>query len=132
MRDFTLHDWRAKAAALDIRRQAFIDGKFTDAISGKTFDSVNPADGAILASVAECDAADVDLAVAAGRRAFDDGRWSRMAPGDRKAVLLKLADLIRANLEEMALLDCLDMGKPITDAMTVDAPGSAHFFPMVR
>lgn len=128
MRDFTLHDWRAKAAALDIRRQAFIDGKFTDAISGKTFDSVNPADGAVLASVAECDAADVDLAVAAGRRAFDDGRWSRMAPGDRKAVLLKLADLIRANLEEMALLDCLDMGKPITDAMTVDAPGSAHFF----
>lgn len=128
MRDFTLHDWRAKAAAMDIRRQAFIDGKFTDAISGKTFDSVNPADGAILASVAECDAADVDLAVAAGRRAFDDGRWSRMAPGDRKAVLLKLADLIRANLEEMALLDCLDMGKPITDAMTVDAPGSAHFF----
>ena len=128
MRDFTLHDWRAKAAALDIRRQAFIDGKFTDAISGKTFESVNPADGAVLASVAECDAADVDLAVAAGRRAFDDGRWSRMAPGDRKAVLLKLADLIRANLEEMALLDCLDMGKPITDAMTVDAPGSAHFF----
>ncbi|WP_375698926.1 aldehyde dehydrogenase [Pseudophaeobacter sp. TrK17] len=128
MRDFTLHDWRAKAAALNIRRQAFIDGKFTDAISGKTFESVNPADGAVLASVAECDAADVDLAVAAGRRAFDDGRWSRMAPGDRKAVLLKLADLIRANLEEMALLDCLDMGKPITDAMTVDAPGSAHFF----
>ncbi|MEP0154292.1 aldehyde dehydrogenase [Pseudophaeobacter sp.] len=128
MRDFTLQDWRAKAAALDIRRQAFIDGKFTDAISGKTFDSVNPADGAVLAPVAECDAADVDLAVAAGRRAFDDGRWSRMAPGDRKAVLLKLADLIRANLEEMALLDCLDMGKPITDAMTVDAPGSAHFF----
>jgi gamma-glutamyl-gamma-aminobutyraldehyde dehydrogenase len=128
MRDFTLQDWRAKAAALYIRRQAFIDGKFTDAISGKTFDSVNPADGAVLAPVAECDAADVDLAVAAGRRAFDDGRWSRMAPGDRKAVLLKLADLIRANLEEMALLDCLDMGKPITDAMTVDAPGSAHFF----
>ncbi|GAA6198581.1 aldehyde dehydrogenase [Pseudophaeobacter arcticus] len=128
MRDFTLQDWLAKAAALDIRRQAFIDGKFTDAISGKTFDSVNPADGAVLAPVAECDAADVDLAVAAGRRAFDDGRWSRMAPGDRKAVLLKLADLIRANLEEMALLDCLDMGKPITDAMTVDAPGSAHFF----
>ncbi|UWS79325.1 aldehyde dehydrogenase [Phaeobacter sp. G2] len=128
MRDFTLQDWRAKAAALDIRRQAFIDGKFTDAISGKTFDSVNPADGAVLAPVAECDAADVDLAVAAGRRAFDDGRWSRMAPGDRKAVLLKLADLIRANLEEMALLDCLDMGKPITDAMTVDAPGSAQFF----
>lgn len=128
MQDFTLHDWRAKAAALNIRHQAFIDGKFTDAISGKTFESLNPADGAILASVAECDAADVDLAVAAGRRAFDDGRWSRMAPGDRKAVLLKLADLIRANLEEMALLDCLDMGKPITDAMTVDAPGSAHFF----
>jgi gamma-glutamyl-gamma-aminobutyraldehyde dehydrogenase len=128
MLDFTLQDWRARAAALNIRHQAFIDGKFTDAISGRTFDSVNPANGMVLASVAECDAADVDLAVAAGRRAFDDGRWSRMAPGERKAVLLKLADLIRTNLEEMALLDSLDMGKPITDAMTVDAPGSAHFF----
>ena len=128
MLDHTHQDWRSKAASLTLPNRAFIDGKFVDAVSGKSFDSINPATGAVLASVAECDAADVDLAVAAGRRAFEDGRWSRMAPGDRKTVLLKLADLIRANLEEMALLDSLDMGKTITDASTVDAPGSAHFF----
>ncbi len=128
MPDLSHQDWRNKAGALRFRNQAFINGRFTDAVSGQTFDSVNPATGAVLASVAACDIADVDLAVAAGRRAFDDGRWSRMAPAGRKAVLLKLADLIRANLEEMALLDSLDMGKLVTDAATIDAPGAAHFF----
>ncbi|MBU6418266.1 MAG: aldehyde dehydrogenase [Proteobacteria bacterium] len=128
MLDITPQDWRLKAASLKFRSQAFINGKFTDSVSGKTFDSINPATGAVLASVAECDATDVDLAVAAGRRAFEDRRWSGMAPGDRKTVLLKLADLIRVNVEELALLDCLDMGKTITDASTIDAPGSAYFF----
>ena len=128
MPDLSHQDWRNKAGALRFRNQAFINGRFTDAVSGQTFDSVNPATGAVLASVAACDIADVDLAVAAGRRAFDDGRWSRMAPAGRKAVLLKLVDLIRANLEEMALLDSLDMGKLVTDAATIDAPGAAHFF----
>lgn len=128
MLDYTYDDWKSRAAALTFRGQAFIDGKFTDAASGKTFASVNPATGEVLAQVAECDAEDVNRAVAAGRRAFEDGRWSRMAPGDRKAVLLRLAGLIRENLEEMALLDSLDMGKLVTDAVTIDAPGSAHFF----
>ncbi|SPJ30506.1 aldehyde dehydrogenase [Falsiruegeria mediterranea] len=128
MLDYTHEDWKARAAALNIKGQAFIDGKFVDAASGKTFDCINPATDAVLVQVAEGDEADINRAVAAGRAAFEDGRWSRMAPGDRKAVLLKLADLIRANLEEMALLDSLDMGKLVTDAATVDAPGSAHFF----
>ena len=128
MLDYTYDDWKSRAAALTFRGQAFIDGTFADAASGKTFASVNPATGEVLAQVAECDAEDVNRAVAAGRRAFEDGRWSRMAPGDRKAVLLRLAGLIRANLEEMALLDSLDMGKLVTDAATIDAPGSAHFF----
>ncbi|UWQ64985.1 aldehyde dehydrogenase (plasmid) [Leisingera caerulea] len=128
MLDYTYDDWKSRAAALTFRGQAFIDGAFTDAASGKTFASVNPATGEVLAQVAECDAEDVNRAVAAGRRAFEDGRWSRLAPGDRKAVLLRLADLIRENLEEMALLDSLDMGKLVTDAATIDAPGSAHFF----
>lgn len=128
MTDLNFDCWREKAAALTIRNQAFINGAFTDAASGKTFASINPATGETLAEVAEGEAKDIDRAVAAARRAFDDGRWSRMAPGDRKAVLLKLADLIRANLHEMALLDSLDMGKLVQDAVTVDAPGSAHFF----
>ncbi|NVO58478.1 aldehyde dehydrogenase [Rhodobacteraceae bacterium B1Z28] len=128
MLDYSHEDWKSRAADLSFRNQAFIDGKFVDAASGKTFDCINPATGEVLAQVAECDEEDVNRAVAAGRAAFEDGRWSRMAPGDRKAVMLKLADLIRANLEEMALLDSLDMGKLVTDAVTVDAPGSAHFF----
>ncbi len=128
MLDYSHEDWKTRAAGLSFRGQAFIDGKFVDAASGRTFDSVNPATGAVLAPVAECDEEDINRAVAAGRAAFEDGRWSRMAPGDRKAVMLKLADLIRNNLEEMALLDSLDMGKLVTDAATVDAPGSAHFF----
>ncbi|WP_170514076.1 aldehyde dehydrogenase [Ruegeria atlantica] len=128
MLDNTHADWISLAAGLSFRGQAFIDGKFTDASSGKTFDSINPATGAVLTPVAECDEEDVNRAVAAGRVAFEDGRWSRMAPGDRKAVMLKLADLIRESLEEMALLDSLDMGKLVTDAATIDAPGSAHFF----
>ena len=119
MLDNTHQDWKARADGLILRNQAFIDGRFVDAISGKTFDSINPANGAVLTSVAECDTEDVNLAVAAGRRAFNAGYWSRMAPGDRKVIMLKLADLIRANLEEMALLDSLDMGKLITDAVTV-------------
>ena len=128
MLDNSHQDWKSRAAALTFRDRAFIDGRFTDAASGRTFDSVNPATGEVLAQVAEGDAVDIDRAVSAGRRAFEDGRWSRLAPGERKAVLLKLAELIRANLEEMALLDSLDMGKTITDAATIDAPGSAHFF----
>ncbi|WP_170561353.1 aldehyde dehydrogenase [Ruegeria atlantica] len=128
MLDYTHDDWKSRAAGLSFRGQAFIDGKFVDAASGKTFDSINPASGAVLAPVAECDEVDVNRAVTAARAAFEDGRWSRMAPGDRKAVMLKLADLIRNNLEEMALLDSLDMGKLVTDAATIDAPGSAHFF----
>ncbi len=128
MTDRSFADWKALAAGMKFRDQAFIDGKFVPSQSGRRFDSINPATGAVLASVAECDAADVDLAVAAARRAFDDGRWSRKAPAERKAVMLRLADLIRANLAEMALLDSLDMGKLVTDAVTIDAPGSAHFF----
>ena len=121
-------EWTAKAKALTFRNQAYIDGKFVDAISGATFDTINPATGEVLTAVAACDAADVDAAVAAARRAFESGVWSQMDPTARKGVLLKLADLIRENLEEFALLDTLDMGKPITETSTVDAPGSAHFF----
>jgi gamma-glutamyl-gamma-aminobutyraldehyde dehydrogenase len=128
MSNNTFQDWKQKADSLDFRHQAFINGQFVDAASGETFDCINPATDQVLAKIASCDTEDVDRAVAAGRKAFEAGSWSRMAPGDRKAVMLKLADLIRENLEEMALLDSLDMGKLVTDAVTVDAPGSAHFF----
>ena len=128
MLDYTKVDWTQLAAKLTFRHQAFIDGKFVDAASGETFQSINPATDGVLADVAACDFEDVNRAVASGRAAFEAGVWSRTDPAHRKAVLLKLADLIRANLEEFALLDSVDMGKLVSYAATIDAPGSAHFF----
>ncbi|WP_420546731.1 aldehyde dehydrogenase [Curvivirga sp.] len=124
----TLEEWKAKAASLTYRNQAFINGQFVDAISGKTFDNINPATGEVITKVAECDAADIDIAVKAARASFKSGVWSKKAPMERKAVLLKLADLIRDNLEELALLESLDMGKKVEDAVAVDVPGSAMFW----
>ncbi|HUQ44568.1 MAG TPA: aldehyde dehydrogenase [Candidatus Limnocylindria bacterium] len=112
----------AIAALPRFRTQAFIDGRFVDATTGETFATENPATGEVLAHVQAGGSDDIDLAVAAARRSFDDGRWSRMAPADRKALLLHFADRIEANAEELATLDALEAGKPITDARDVDVP----------
>ena len=98
-------DWRARARALEINGNAFIDGRYVPAASGATFDCVSPIDGRILGSVASTDAADVDRAVAAARRAFDSGVWSRRAPRERKKVLLRFTQLIEQHAEELARLD---------------------------
>jgi len=119
-------DWRAMAKTLAPRTQAFIDGKYQPAISGATFDCVNPANGKTLAQVASCDAADVDAAVASARRAFEAGHWSRRAPAARKKVLLRFAELIRKHREELALTETMDMGKPITDSLKIDVPAAAN------
>jgi gamma-glutamyl-gamma-aminobutyraldehyde dehydrogenase len=116
------------AALPTFRTQAFIDGAFRDAASGKTFTTENPATGQAIADVAAGDAADIDVAVKASRRAFEDGRWSRRAPADRKQVLLRFADAIEANLEELATLDALEAGKPITDCRGVDLPDAVRTF----
>jgi len=121
-------EWKAQAAKLRLRDLLWIDGKAVPAADGRRFATVNPANGQVLADVARGAAADIDRAVTSARRAFDDGRWSRKSPADRKEVLLRLAALIRQNVPELALLDSLDMGKLVTDAATIDAPGSAHFF----
>lgn len=121
-------DWKKEAASIRLRDKAFIDGKPVEAQSGETFECINPATGAILTHIAACGDADVDLAVRSARAAFEDGRWSGRAPVERKAVLLKLADLIRAHTTELALLDSLDMGKLVMDAATIDVPGSAAIF----
>ncbi|HEX3264496.1 MAG TPA: aldehyde dehydrogenase [Candidatus Limnocylindrales bacterium] len=104
------------------RTQAFIDGAFVDAASGETFATENPGTGEVLAEVQAGGAEDVDRAVAAARRSFEDGRWSRRAPADRKLALLRFADVIEANAEELATLDALEGGKPITDTREVDVP----------
>jgi len=128
MSDLSKQDWMARAQAISVRTNAFINGKFQQAKSGRTFGSVNPATGQVIAQIAACGAEDVDQAVAAGRVAFESGVWSRAAPGERKAVLLKLADLIRTHLDELALLESLDMGKLVADARMFDVPGSADLF----
>ncbi|MFV2176247.1 aldehyde dehydrogenase [Actinomadura sp. LOL_016] len=109
-----------RAAALTPPTRLFLDGAFVDAASGATFDRVSPRDGTVIARVAEGDETDVDRAVAAARAAFQDGRWARRPPRERRAVLQRLARLVEEHAEELALIEALDMGKPFTDALAVD------------
>lgn len=112
----------AQAKALDFRNKAFINGAYVDAASGKTFDCISPRDGSVLTKVAECDVEDVNRAVASARAVFEKGSWSEAAPAKRKAIMLHFADLLEKNAAELALLESLDMGKPITLAARDDIP----------
>jgi aldehyde dehydrogenase (NAD+) len=101
--------------SIEPHQKLLIDGRDVDAVSGRTFETRNPATGELLAEVAEGDAADIDLAVAAARRAFE-GPWSRFSPFERQQCLLKFADLVEQHFEELSMLDVLDMGAPISFA----------------
>ena len=116
------------AAMPTFRTGAFIDVVFTESASGRRIATVNPATGASLADVAACDATDVGVAVSAARRVFEAGDWSRLSPAERKDVLLRFASLIEAHTEELALLDALDAGKPISDCREIDIPETAKTF----
>lgn len=122
----TTEEYKAIAAGLSFPAQAFIDGAFRPAISGKTFDTLNPATGAALAKVAACGPEDVDFAVQKARDAFADGRWSRLHPRARKEILIKLAKLVKRNARELAVLESLDSGKTIFDCETVDLPEAVN------
>ena len=122
----TPDSWTSRIDQLEIPTQAFIDGDHVDAESGQTFECVSPIDGRILANVASCDTADVDRAVRGARAAFESGVWSRLAPKKRKKVLQRLAALIEEHADELALLETLDMGKPIRDARAIDVPLAAE------
>lgn len=124
----TLDDWTRLAAEITPRTEVFIDGKYRSAATGATFDSINPATGELIASVASADATDVDAAVASGREAFESGVWSRTSPAHRKRVLRALSDLMMERSEELALLDSMDMGKLVAEAHTVDVPSAAELF----
>jgi aminomuconate-semialdehyde/2-hydroxymuconate-6-semialdehyde dehydrogenase len=106
----------------------FIGGQFVDSRSGRTFDSVSPIDNTVCASVAEGGAEDVDRAVEAARRAFDDGPWPRLEPAERKKVLHRVADGIEARLDQLAEWETRDMGKPVTEARAKDVPRAAFNF----
>ena len=108
------------AAANETRKyQLFIDGQWVDAASGQTFTTLNPATGEVLAEVAEADKADVDLAVAAARKALD-GKWGKISARDRGRMIYKLAQIIQDNAKELAALESQDNGKPLKEALYID------------
>ncbi len=118
--------YRDLAGKLEYRNQAFINGKFCNAQSGKTFTTTNPATGDVLAEIAACDSEDVDVAVAAAKEAFEDARWHSLSPSARKSVLLRFAQLLEDNSHELALLESLDSGKPIRECQNIDIPETIH------
>ncbi|TCU57814.1 gamma-glutamyl-gamma-aminobutyraldehyde dehydrogenase [Novosphingobium sp. PhB57] len=119
-------EYAALAEGLSLPTQAFIDGSFRPARAGRTFETINPATGASLTHIAACDDSDVDVAVAAARTAFEDGRWRQLSPGERKHTLLRFADLLEQNARELAVMESIDSGKPIRECETVDVPESIH------
>jgi len=109
-------------------KKLYIGGKWVDSASGNTFDTVNPATGEVLATVAEAGPEDVDRAVNAARKAFDEGPWSRMSAASRSRLIYKLADLMEEHKEELAQLESLDNGKPIRESRTADIPLAIEHF----
>ncbi len=126
MLDKTIQDWNAEAAGLEIEGRAFINGQYQDALAGDTRATMNPANGQKLADVANCGIEDADSAVAVARAAFESGVWAKMAPAARKMVLLRWAALIEDHADEIALLECLDAGKPIADTTGGDVPSAVR------
>ena len=126
MTSLTRADWEQRSRALSIECRAFVHGRYVPAASGATFECISPVDGRVLGQVASCDLADAELAVADARATFESGVWSRMTPVQRKRIMIRFADLMDAHAEELALLETLDMGKPISDALNVDVPGASR------
>lgn len=106
--------------------RAFINGQRVSALSGRTFDKHSPVDGRLLTPVARCEAVDIDAAVQVARQAFEDRRWSRQSPAQRKRVMLRFADLMLAHAEELAVMETLDMGKPVQHAQGIDVRSAAN------
>jgi gamma-glutamyl-gamma-aminobutyraldehyde dehydrogenase len=127
MTDILTHaEYQAIARDLNPPCNAFIDGKFQSAKTRKTFTSINPATGKSIAEIAACGIGDVDLAVKKAREAFEDGRWSKLHPGERKEILIRLAKLMKRNCHELAVMESIDSGKPVRDCETIDLPETIH------
>jgi 4-(gamma-glutamylamino)butanal dehydrogenase len=125
-RPATREGWLTRAAALEIEGRAFVSGAYVGALGGATFARVSPIDGKVFANVADCGAADIDRAVKSARATFESGVWRDADPQHKKRVLLRFADLIRENAEEIALLETLDVGKVIGNSLGVDVPFCAN------
>src|SRR4051794_2102783 len=119
-------EWIERARAIRPPTRPFIDGDYRAPLAGTVVVDTTPRDGTVIAEVETAGARDVERAVTAARAAFEDGRWADRTPLERKRVLLRLADLVRAHADELALLESLDVGHPIGDATRVDVPGAAN------
>jgi acyl-CoA reductase-like NAD-dependent aldehyde dehydrogenase len=117
--------WERHAAALKIEGRAFINGRYVGAQSGRSFEDISPIDGKVIGQIARCEGPDIDAAVAAARATFESGVWRRTEPRARKQVLLRFSELIRADVECLALLETLDVGKPIHNSINVDVASCA-------
>ncbi len=126
MSQYSLAEWTAKAAATRIPAHAWVNGQPVQALAGETTPCINPATGQVLAQIPDCKQADADSAVAIARQTFNSGVWSQMAPRERKLILVRWAELIEQHREEMALLECLDVGKPISDTYDIDVPSAVN------
>lgn len=121
-----LNQAAAMARDLNLPNKAFINGRFMSSSSGRTLATTNPATGEILADIAACNSEDVEYAVTKARAAFEDGSWSQRAPAERKQVLLKLAELLERESEQLAVMESLDSGKPVGECLSVDVPETIH------
>ncbi len=118
--------WYKKASEFKSDAKIFIDGKFLDAASGKTFDNISPSQNRVIGQIASGDIEDVNRAVASAKRVFDAGTWRDMNPRDKKIIMLRWAQLLGEHREELAFLEAIDTGRPISDALGVDAPNSTR------
>lgn len=122
----TREQWQQLADRLTFNGQAYINGHYQNAIEGDLFACISPINGQVLTEVASCGPEDANRAVACARAAFESGVWRHTAPAERKQTLIRFADLILANQDELALLETLDMGKPIRDSLGIDVPAAAR------
>lgn len=120
----SLAHFEAIAGAIALPGKAVINGKAVAARSGKTFDNITPRNGRVINSVAECDGVDIEDAVSAARASFDSGAWRKLSYGRKKRIMFALADLMEKHAETLAVLESLDVGKPISNALQGDIPGS--------
>ncbi|PVZ53967.1 aldehyde dehydrogenase [Pseudomonas sp. B1(2018)] len=119
-------EYAAIAQELKFPTQSFVNGASYISVSGKTFTTINPATNDVLAEITACNAQDVDFAVAKAKEAFEDGRWHKLSPGERKKVLLRFADLLEQHSHELSVLESLDSGKPVRECQLTDVPETIH------
>ena len=121
-----LPDWKALSTSIKLDGRAFINGQRVNALSGALFDCISPIDGRKIAEIAKCEVGDIDKAVASAREAFEDGRWAKKTPRERKNIMVRFSELVLQNAQTLALTETLDMGKPVNYSLNVDVNSASN------